>query len=158
CAISPMPKQLATDLLERVAAQLAGSAGGRTLAELEALLEGVASRRTLQRRLDEWVRSGALRAEGVRRGRGYFTVTIHPVGIAEPPAGRYAPDIQATIPVSTQGQEIQALVQRPIADRLPVGYQKEFLERYVPNRTVYLTEALRSHLHSLGYTPEGHRP
>jgi hypothetical protein len=157
-----MPKRLATDLLERVAAQLAGRAGGRTLAELEALLEGVASRRTLQRRLDEWVRRGSIRAEGVRRGRRYFSIGPSPAGIAEPlPTTGYVvrpADIQPLIPVSTQGQEIQALVRRPLANRLPVGYKSEFLERYEPNRTAYLTEALRSHLHEFGRTPEGRRP
>ena len=150
-----MPKQLPADLLLRVTAYLAERPGGRTLAELEALLEGVASRRTLQRRLDEWVRAGALRALGVRRGRRYFTATP---GVAEPAPRHDGSDIQASIPVSSHGQEIQARVRRPIADRAPVGYQREFLEGYQPNQTAYLTQALRSHLHELGRTPEGLRP
>jgi hypothetical protein len=39
-----------------------------------------------------------------------------------------------------------------------VGYQTPFLEQYEPNRTAYLTEVLRAHLHELGRTPERHRP
>jgi hypothetical protein len=150
-----MPKYLPGDLLKRVTGYLAEHSGGRTLAELEALLEGVASRRTLQRRLDEWVRSGAIRASGVRRGRRYFAAVT---GVAEPPPRSAGSDIQATIPVSSAGLGIQTQVRRPIADRRPVGYQREFLERYQPNETTYLTTALRSHLQALGRTPEGHRP
>lgn len=150
-----MPKHLPADLLRRVTAYLAERPRGRTLAELEALLEGVASRRTLQRRLDEWVRGGALRATGIRRGRRYFTAAS---GVAEPVPRREGSDIQASIPVSSHGQGIQTQVRRPIADRAPVGYQREFLESYEPNQTAYLTAALRSHLHELGRTPDGQRP
>src|SRR3569833_3687091 len=122
-----MPKQLPADLLLRVTDYLAERPGGRTLAELEALLEGVASRRTLQRRLDEWVRDGALRATGIRRGRKYFSAAP---GVAVRAPRREGSDIQSSIPVSSHGQDIQAQVRRPIADRAPVGYQREFLEGY----------------------------
>jgi hypothetical protein len=55
-------------------------------------------------------------------------------------------------------RRIQALVHRAIADRTPVGYQRGFLESYVPNETEYLPENLKTHLRELGRTPDGHRP
>jgi hypothetical protein len=56
------------------------------------------------------------------------------------------------------GQEIRALVRRPIADRSPVGYDRDFLESYHPNTTQYLTDPLRRHLHETGRTPDADRP
>jgi len=42
------------------------------LRELEARLTGVASRRSLQRKLNDWQREGLVRAVGIRRGRRYL--------------------------------------------------------------------------------------
>jgi len=68
-----MPKRLPADLLERAKTALGRHPEGLTLADLQALLEGAASRRSLQRRLDQWLRRQAIRAEGERRGRRYFS-------------------------------------------------------------------------------------
>jgi len=163
-----MPKRLPADLLERVTTALGRHPEGLTLADLETLLTGVASRRSLQRRLDQWVRRHTVRAEGVRRGRRYFSAPasagtpgiVAPAGPqtdqpTTPPISTATHDI---VPISTAGQEVQAIVRRPIADRPPIGYQREFLERYIPNDTVYLSDTLRLHLHELGRTPDGLRP
>lgn len=158
-----MPNRLPDNLLEQVTAALTGSPAGLSLAELEVLFKGVASRRSLQRRLDEWVRDRALRATGNRRGRRYFPLAIAPVAPLPPQQSPRNPPLAPaeshdTVPVSEPGQEIRAFIRRPIADRPPVGYQREFLERYLPNETAYLSEALRSHLYALGRTPDGRRP
>jgi len=39
-----------------------------------------------------------------------------------------------------------------------VGYQRAFLEGYVPNQTAYLPDVLKTHLHQLGRTPDSTRP
>ncbi len=158
-----MPKQLPADLLEQVMAALALHPKGVTLAELENLLKGVVSRRTLQRRLDQWLERQAIRAEGERRGRRYFNAVVPDSEVITPPTGQLTvastpPSVRESIPLSKAGQDIQAIVRRPIADRPPIGYQREFLERYVPNETAYLSDTLRSHLHELGRTPDGQRP
>jgi hypothetical protein len=165
-----MPKRLSENLLETVAAALAEHADGLTLAQLEELMRGMASRRTLQRRLDDWVRDRAIRAQGNRRGRRYFAArTRSPAAEAEAdgvrstesaktPGSTVAATPRDVIPVSDAGKEIEAFVRRPLADRPPVGYRREFLERYVPNETTYLTDALRAHLAELGRTPDDRRP
>jgi hypothetical protein len=161
-----MPKGLPFNLLERVTAHLVGQPEGRAISELQHLLKGVASRRSLQRRLEQWVQSGAIRAEGIRRGRRYFSANTvaapnsphEPSRVAQPLRPFRETEAAAIIPVSAAGDEIQALVRRPIADRPPVGYQREFLDRYRPNETAYLSHALRIHLHELGRTPETQRP
>jgi hypothetical protein len=158
-----MPKRLPDDLLERVETALQKRPEGLTLAGLQALFEGVVSRRSLQRRLEQWLRYQAIRAEGQRRGRRYFNLAPSDSKVITPPSGQLTtasspPAIQDSIVLSTAGYDIQATVRRPIADRAPIGYQPEFLERYNPNATAYLTDTLRSHLHELGRTPDGQRP
>jgi Fic family protein len=158
-----MPKLLPGDLLERVTNQLAADPQGLSLAELEEALKGVVSRRSLQRRLDVWARSGAIKAEGIRRGRRYFPAGSYTAPAAAPdvgrPAGASEPEaVTSSVAISAAGQQVQALVHRPIADRAPIGYQRDFLERYVPNETGYLHESLKAHLRALGRTPDGRRP
>jgi Fic/DOC family len=158
-----VPKQLPLDLLERVKAALKQRPEGLALAELQALLEGAASRRSLQRRLDQWLRQQAIRAEGERRGRRYFNAASSDSKVITPPTGPLAigstpPAVQESVPLSIAGQDTQTLVRRPIADRAPIGYQREFLEHYIPNESAYLTDTLKSHLHELGRTPDAERP
>ncbi|HVW70855.1 MAG TPA: Fic family protein [Steroidobacteraceae bacterium] len=45
-----------------------------------------------------------------------------------------------------------------MTDRPPVGYERGFLEGYIPNETAYLPEIIRTHLQELGRTPNGNRP
>ena len=165
-----MPKRVPQDLLERVRAALKEHPGGLALADLELLMKEVASRRTLHRRLDEWVADKAIKATGVRRGRRYFSASAilpsaNTTGDTPPPkaspetvTGADAAEPRDVIPESEAGQEIRAFVHRPIADQPPVGYRREFLERYVPNESAYLSDALRAQLNELGRTPYGRRP
>ena len=158
-----MPKQLPIDLFERVKAALDQHREGLSLANLQAYLQGAASRRSLQRYLDLWLREHRIRAEGLRRGRRYFSRDIEISRVNSPAAAYFAPRQippadQEGVPLSIAGQEIQAFVRRPLADRPPIGYQQELLKRYVPNETAYLSGMLRSHLRELGRTPDGQRP
>jgi hypothetical protein len=149
-----MTKQLPADLLEQVTAKLKAEPRGLALRQLAALFQGVASRRSLQRRLDEWVKSGAIRATGGRRTLRYFSNAADSAAIGSVAAESPLREL----PISVAGQEIQALVNRALADRPPIGYQSEFLARYEPNRTVYLSDTLRQHLLELGRTPDGQKP
>jgi hypothetical protein len=159
-----MPKRLPPNLLDQVIALLRDQPGGMTLAELEESLRGIASRRSLQRRLDQWVGRHAVRAEGVRRGRRYFgPPTVPEARTARPPTGALSidadqPQVLSGVPISTAGYEIQAFVRKPLPDRPPVGYQRSFLDNYFPNETAYLPEVVKTHLHELGRTPDGDRP
>ena len=158
-----MPKLLPDDLLDRVTNALDATSQGLSLAELQGALKDVVSRRSLQRRLNVLVRSGAIKAEGNRRGRRYFPHSNSPVLAADVEAGYPggASEPAALTPIvliSAAGRQVQALVHRPIADRAPIGYQRHFLEGYLPNETGYFPENLKTHLRALGRTPDGHRP
>jgi Fic/DOC family len=159
-----MPKRLPDNLLDQVKALLRERPKGLTLAEIENSLRNVVSRRSLQRRLDEWTRGQAIRAGGIRRGRRYFDPSaMHEPHIITPSAGALnlgdrPLDVRPGIAISMAGQEIQAFVRKPLADRSPIGYKREFLENYTPNETTYLTEVLKKHLHELGRTPDSESP
>jgi len=158
-----MPKRLPADLLERVKTALNQHPEGLALAELQVMFEGDVSRRSLQRRIDQWLRRQVIRAEGERRGRLYFNANPSRSKVSTSPAGQLTvastpPAIQESVPLSTAGRDIQDTVRRPITDRAPIGYDRAFLERYVANETAYLADTLRSHLHVLGRTPDEERP
>ena len=141
-----------------VAAVVAGNENGLQLEALRQLFPDV-PRRTLQRYLARLARDQRLVAVGNARARAYrvapgsagmLSVPMSvPAGVAPAKAPQTArPDSE--IPLSDEGAAVLALVGRPLAQRKPVGYRRELLQRYVPNSTTYLSEATREHLHRLG--------
>lgn len=129
--------------LESVVRALRGRPEGLTAEELARAL-GALSRRTLQRRLAQLVRGGRVLVVSGGKHRRY----------------RLADDASALVElvVSSPGAEIRELVRRPLFQRAPVGYRREFLEAYRPNRDAYLDPNLRAHLHAMGRAPGEDRP
>jgi hypothetical protein len=113
-------------------------------------------RRTLQRRLANLVARGRLRATGRGPSRRYHTATAVIADASPEPLldrngpGVGVPAIEEYIPLSAQSAELRALVRRPVSQRTPAGYRREFLDGYMPNRTFYLPHTLREHLLQLG--------
>ena len=62
------------------------------------------------------------------------------------------------VPVSKEGSQVRDYVRKPLAERRPVGYRREFLEKYIPNRTQYLPLAIRKRLHQVGRPLREERP
>ena len=86
----------------------------------------------------ELVRSGKARA--VRYRRSAETPVLNTVNDAE----------QQSLPISDESKATQDYVRRPIQGREPVGYQRAFLESYIPNHTCYLPDRVRQDLYSIG--------
>ena len=118
-------------------------------AELRPRLKGI-SRRTLGRRLAELIQDGKLRREGKARAVKYFLVSETPRADREP-----AREPEAYVPLSEKGRAVRDYVRKPVGERRPVGYQREFLDGYVPDRTAYLPEQVKQHLHHIGRSPVG---
>ena len=110
-------------------------------------------RRTLQRYLATLTSSGRLIAVGDARARIYRRAPpVH--AVAEPTATYRAEGATTpTIPLSKTGNDVRRQVRRPIAQRTPVGYARDFLAGYVPNQTTYLSASTREKLHGLGRPP-----
>ena len=153
-----MPKQLPADLNEQLLAALVARPEGLGIDALAAHCAGVASKRTIQRRLSDLIKDGRVTSEGDARALRYRLAPV--TGRAEltmPPA-QVQGEGEAYVPLSPAGAEVRSLVRKPITERIPVGYKREFLDRYRPNESAYLTQEIRAHLRRLGRTPDAERP
>src|SRR6185369_2933533 len=119
----------------------ANNPSGVAVEELLRLHTGEVSRRTLQRRLSALIRAGRL----INKGAGRSTIYLLP----EP-----AEIAEIYVPLSPSGAEVRRLVRRPPGERSPVSYDREFLDRYKPNESRYLTADTISHLARIGATPD----
>jgi len=131
---------------------------GLTSSAITAALRNPPHQRTVQRWLAELAAAGMVTVSGRARATVYQRTTTFgtaPVLLAEPAAAFYATD---GIPLSEQGREVLAYVRRPRTGRTPVGYNRNFLDDYVPNLSWYLSEATRRHLRRIGETDAFGRP
>jgi hypothetical protein len=60
------------------------------------------------------------------------------------------------IPLSLPSKSIQQLIIQPEHLRTPVNYNRQFLDQYQPNLTMYLSETERKHLYDIGKTNGGY--
>jgi Fic family protein len=123
---------------------------GLTLAELLVRHPQIA-RRTAQRLISRMIAARCIDARGEGRARRYFASMA---GLSVEPTDRF-PDF---IPLSADSKDVLAYINQPLEARKPVGYQRDFLETYQPNRTWYLSEPLRRQLHRIGRTPQTESP
>jgi hypothetical protein len=130
--------------------------------------------RTLRRRVDVLEAAGRIEPVGETTARVYRAKLSAPVlaGLprATPPAtsqpkatepaspGITTGRVVDVVPVSSEGAEILAVVRQPLPARSPVTYDTEFLGRYRPNETGYLSEEIRSRLAAIGQTPAAGQP
>lgn len=134
------------DLLESIQK----SAAGINVAELLVRHPQV-PRRTAQRWIQQLLREGKIRGTGKGRARRYLAV--------QPPAPGAARDVfPDLIPLSADSRDVLAYVDQPLQARTPVGYQRDFLDDYEPDRTWYLPAPLRSQLRRMGDTGQADRP
>lgn len=103
------------------------------------------ARRTAQRWLNELVAQGRITTFGAGRARRY--VVAAPA--LPPPSEGVFPGY---IPLSADSRDILTYIDQPLTARKPVGYQRDFLDAYQPNRTWYLPEPLRRQLRKMGDT------
>lgn len=117
---------------------------GLTRSELEARqsLRG----QPLYRALKKLEAQGLVRAEGNTRVRRYFA------------RGGVTAVAPGELPLSSGALEALALVKAPLTARPPVGYQRAFLDAYVPGKTSYLAPQTRARLAALGDTGEANAP
>ncbi len=103
--------------------------------------------RTLQRRLAQLQKQGYVKISGNARSRVYHFISTD---IADS-----AGEVQLNkdlLPLSSKGKEILAMVSRPMRQRKPIGYKREFLELYRPNIDSYLTKGEMKKLVEIGKT------
>ena len=134
-----MPKTISAGEYEAVLNAVRARPDRASIEMIQSVLgEGVA-RRTLQRRLNELVKQGRLVAEGRKRGALYRlpaegSVTVRPEAVAMTAEGGQV-SAEIYVSMSAEGSRLRDLVSRPLTQRTPVGYRREFLLDYRPNET-----------------------
>lgn len=147
-------------LIEKI---IAGHPEGIGITEIEKELTGKIlrplTRRTLQRRLAKLVAEKRIRMSGESIALVYkspsITMTTGSDRSTMPPP---TVAVEQYVPVSTEGGIIRDLVRKPLLQRRPIGYQREFLDDYEPGKTFYLPKSLRAQFHEMGQTPAQSRP
>jgi len=125
---------------------------GASISDLLKHSEGKCTRRTLQRRLTALVHEGMIRRVGQKRAVRYFAIDHKEMKITQ------TEEESSYLPISEQGEEIRRYVIGPIGSRKPVGYHRNFLEDYSPNKTFYFTESEHNMLEEIGCQPNGEKP
>ena len=151
-----MPKQIAQAELDALADTVSRLPDGGSINRIAEALGSTMPKRTLQRRLAELVRQGRV----VREGQGPRTV-YHSAAEGSTQSVREFNDylqlrdeLHFVIPTSEEAEAVRRLVRAPIQERPPVGYNRAFLDDYVPGSTWYLAEDLRHRLLELGRTAD----
>jgi len=110
--------------------------------------------RTLKRRLAELVDEGKLTTTGKARALKYKRVITVSGNMEIKPGMSMAGTVESYVPMSDEGKEIREYVRKPIQERVPVGYNRDFLEEYQPNVTEYLSAEIKTHLFEIGKTQD----
>ncbi|GEP89946.1 Fic/DOC family protein [Chitinophaga terrae (ex Kim and Jung 2007)] len=105
--------------------------------------------RTLQRRLNDLRISGHITTTGQTRGLRYYLASQNKLENK---------NSLTAILLSDSANEILSIVQKPIQQRSPVGYNRSFLEKYQPNITNYLSPTALQKLAALGNTARLNEP
>ena len=137
-----MPKYISEKDLYPIEAMIVGRPNGWQIGDIEKQLadQGMKlNRRTLQRRLEQLEKAGRIRITGAGRATRYL-----------PRASAKKSTDDSAIPLSFDAKEIINQVSRPIQIRQPVGYHREFIDGYQPNKTWYLPATIRKHLMDRG--------
>ncbi|QEC52531.1 Fic family protein [Anseongella ginsenosidimutans] len=107
--------------------------------------------RSLQRRLSNLIANGEITTTGKARAVRYHLL---PQTVAHQPKERHTD----AIPLTAVSKDLLRHLSQPIQRRVPVGYQREFLESYRPNADSYLTREEVQRLAELGNTAKLDQP
>jgi hypothetical protein len=143
-----VPRKVTAKIDEQVLAHIRSSPGGMGIDALSKLLGDQISRRSLQRRLADLVATRRLISEKKGRSTRYRL----------PPSAGEAKREESSVALSPSGVEVSQKVWRPLAERTPVGYNREFLDNYRPNKSSYLTPETIAQLNRIGRTPDSEKP
>ena len=143
-----MPKQIAQNELDLIIGIVAKFPDGIALSKIMENLSVSISRRNVQHRLVFLVKRGLLHAEGKARARLYKL----PPKKEKEVEGRFEVYNAHAILLSPEAKEIEAQVILPMQARTPVGYNIQFLDKYRPNVSYYLSESMRQRLFEIGKT------
>ena len=150
-----MPKKLAPDLAARLDAEICRHPEGVLATSLYRTFAQEASSRSLLRILDRLVKRGRILAKGGSRATRYVaTPSIQATASIQEADDTLRAEGDVYVPMTGESGMLREWVRRPITQRRPVGYDRNLLDAYEPNKTFYLSDAdWRARLREIGRTP-----
>ncbi len=154
-----MPKLIQESELIAVEDAIRVHESGASISDLAGSGASDAKRRSMHRRLTKLVELGRVTSMGTGRGTKYSladasrqTVVLHKEEAHLKEEGGLF------VPLSKTGQELQKMVRRPLGERIPVAYERNFLSKYSPNVTYFLSSKERTYLAEVGRVQDGDQP
>lgn len=153
-----MARQVPEAAFEAIIEAVSRQGGAVSIDEIAAALPMKLPHRTLQRRIANLVERGQLVQEGRARASRYRVPgkLVHHLqaGDVESVTEVSRPTLEEYLPISPEAQIIKDAIREPVHVRKPVGYNRDFLDAYRPNRTFYLPAATRRNLYEMGRSPD----
>ena len=140
-----MPPQVPESELQAIIQAVGRLPPGASVVGVQRALPLVIGHRALQRRMATLVAQGRLIREGSARATRYRL----PLADREDATDRLA-TTPYDIPLTPEAAAVAHAVAAPIQRRVPVGYNRSFLEDYRPGETWYLSDHHRQALLALG--------
>ena len=117
---------------------------GITIDEIMRHLNVSLSRRTVQRRLVYMQKEKIVYSKGNTRSKKYFITT------ATQEQKEASTQFFESIPLSSEGHTLRNTLRVAVEKRIPVTYNRDFLDQYTPNISYYLSNEQREKLAELG--------
>jgi hypothetical protein len=133
-----MPRKIPESELEAIEKVVKLNPDGIRIDQIESALAISTPRRTLNSRIKYLVGKERIFQEGTRRWAKYFPVRPQHIEVIASEA-KLANQSDLFVPLSKEGAKIQTYVSLPLSARKYVGYQRSFLDSYIPNQTSYLS-------------------
>jgi hypothetical protein len=147
-----MPRLIPKNELDDIKHSLSFFPEGASLNEIKLKLKLPLPIYTLQRRLAFMINEGQVFTEGKARALRYKLQSTNEKVNEEQFVLK-----EQIISLSTSSEDIQRRISQPVQARIPVGYNRQFLDQYRPNVSSYLSESTCERLYKLGKT-DGERP
>ncbi len=148
-----MARRIPEESLQAIEEVVGRRPEGMTGPQIAAALNVELPFRTLQYRLKALVDDKRLIRDGSGRWARYRLPEVVSVSVrAVTGTPTVSARLTAMIPLSEAGEEIRDYVRQPSAAREPAGYDGNFLDRYSPNVSVYLSAMERAELREFGET------
>ncbi|MFC3414105.1 Fic family protein [Algoriphagus hitonicola] len=142
--------------LDIIRKTLASFPDGLSIEQLLLLLPFSIQKRALQRRLKHLKENSLIKVVGDARSTRYFSNVIeNPESFTEI---QNKDEPLRSIPISQDGKDVLALISRAETQRIPIGYDRSFLENYRPNIDSYLNKEEKQKLAQWGKTRNDEQP
>jgi hypothetical protein len=132
-------------------------------ANISELVQPGEARSTVLRRLKILLDRKQIKVKGKGKNTSYLIAELKEANVATLPAPDPASSLQPSndvVPFSKISVELRSLLRVPLAARTPIGYDRAFLESYIPNESSYLGARNCARLLTLGMaiSPEEQAP